>query len=156
MTAWLNRLEPGAPEAVRLAVRSQHIRRWQIPRANYPMTRPGYHRWRTELGRFHAETAGEILSSVGYDADTIAGVQSLLRKEHLKDNPQTQLLEDVICLVFLENYFADFATRHDDEKLIVILRKTWKKMSDRGHAEALKLPMSDRARQLVERALSGN
>ncbi len=153
MTEWLGRIEPSASVELRLAARCQHIRRWMIPRDTYPITRPGYHKWRTDLGRFHAEQAGEILGHVGYDPETIARVQSLLRKERLKIDPQMQTLEDVICLVFLESYFADFAAKHDDQKVIGILRKTWKKMSDRGHAEALKLPLTDAARDLVARAL---
>lgn len=153
MTEWLDRIEPLASAELRLAARCQHIRRWMIPRDTYPMTRPGYHKWRTDLGRFHAEQAGEILRQLSYDAETIARVQSLVRKERLKSDPQTQTLEDVICLVFLESYFADFAAKHDDEKVIGILRKTWKKMSDRGHAEAMKLPLADAVRDLVARAL---
>jgi len=153
MTEWLDRIAPSASAELRLAARSQHIRRWMIPRDTYPMTRSGYHKWRTDLGRFHAEQAGEILRQVGYDPETVVRVQSLVRKERLKTDPQTQTLEDVICLVFLESYFADFAAKHDDEKVIGILRKTWGKMSDRGHAEALKLPLTDAARDLVARAL---
>ena len=153
MSAWLDRLEPNASEAVRLAVRAQHIRRWEIPRDSFPQTRPGYLQWRTTLGAFHAEITGEILRESGYDDVTIARVQSLLRKEGLKSNPETQLLEDVICVVFLENYFADFAPQHDEEKVINILRRTWKKMSDRGRAAALTLQLPDAARALVEKAL---
>ncbi len=153
MTAWLERIEPSASLELRLAVRSQHIRRWMIPRDSYPMTRIGYLKWRTDLYRFHAEQTGEILRQVGYDPATIDRVQSLIRKERLKADPETQTLEDVICLVFLESYFAEFSAKHDEEKLIGILRKTWKKMSDRGHAEAMKLQLSDAARDLVARAL---
>src|SRR5258705_2353923 len=153
MSEWLDRLAPGASEALKLAARSQHIRRWEIPRDKYPMNRGGYHRWRNELAGFHAETAGKILREVGYDDATVGRVQSLLRKERLKEDPEAQLLEDVICLVFLENYFADFAREHDEPKLIGILRKTWRKMSDRGHEAALKLPMGEVERKLVEQAL---
>lgn len=155
MTDWLARIAPGASVPLQLATRSQHICRWMRPRADYPMTRAGYHRWRTDLGSFHAETAAEILRDVGYDQKTIERVASLLRKEHLKTDPDAQTLEDVICLVFLEHYFADFASQHDDEKVIGILRKTWKKMSAVGQAEALKLPLSEKALSLVTRALNG-
>jgi len=158
MTAWLDRIAPDAPEAVRLAARAQHVRRWTIPRGDYPMDRPGYHRWRTTLQRFHADTAGQLMRDAGYDDETIARVGALLRKERLKDDPDTQLLEDVICLVFLESYFANFARQHEreEEKLVTILRKTWKKMSPRAHAAALSLPLEPDARALVERALGGN
>jgi len=156
MSDWLARLEPDATEALKLAARAQHIRRWEIPRSSYPMDRPGYHRWRTDLGKFHAQTAGRILAEVGYDEEIIRRVQSLLRKERLKADPDTQLLEDVICLVFLENYFAPFSERHDEAKLIGILRRTWAKMSPRGHEAALKLDLPAEKRSLIEKALSGN
>src|SRR5256885_357330 len=154
MSGWLERLAPDASEALKLAARSQHIRRWEIPRNKYPMNRAGYHRWRNELAAFHAEVSGKILREVGYDDATVGRVQSLLRKERLKEDAEAQTLEDVICLVFLENYFADFAKEHDEQKLIGILRKTWKKMSQRGHEAALKLPMGNAERKLVEKALS--
>jgi len=153
MSEWLDRLQPSASEALKLAARSQHIRRWVIPRDRYPMDRAGYHRWRNELAAFHAKVAGEILRDVGYDGATVGRVQSLLKKERLKDDPEAQLLEDVICLVFLEYYFPEFAAKHDEEKVIGILRKTWRKMSDRGHEAALKLPMDAASRKLVEKAL---
>ncbi len=154
MTNWLERLEPDASEPLRLAARCQHICRWTIPRSDYPMDRGGYLLWRATLARFHAEKAGEILRGVGYDEATIVRVQSLLRKEHLKKNPDTQTLEDVICLVFLENYFSDFAKQHEEEKLITILRKTWRKMSPRGHKAALQLDLSPADRALLEKALA--
>jgi hypothetical protein len=154
MSAWLDRLEPNASDALKLAARAQHLRRWAIPRSQFPATRAGYLQWRTRLGAFHAEQAGEILRESGYDDGTISRVQSLLRKEGLKSNPETQLLEDVICLVFLENYFAGFAPRHDEEKVVNILRKTWRKMSDRGRAAALGLTLPGDASALVAKALA--
>ena len=120
------------------------------------MDRPGYHRWRTDLGKFHAQAAGEILQEVGYDAPTVSRVESLLRKERLKSDPEAQLLEDVICLVFLENYFAPFSERHDEQKLIGILRRTWTKMSPRGHDAALKLELPPEKRALIEKALNSH
>lgn len=155
MTAALDRFAPDAPEAVRLAARCQHIRRWTVPRDRYPAGRDGYRHWRTDLGRFHAETAGEILREVGYDEATVARVAALLRKERLKADPDVQLLEDVICLVFLEHYLADFAVQHDDEKLTDILRKTWRKMSDRGRAAALEIDLAPELRALVSQAVGG-
>jgi hypothetical protein len=154
MTDWLDRFEPNASEPLRLAARCQHIMRWQIPRNQFPMDRAGYHRWRTTLYNFHAEKAGEILRDVGYDDTTISRVQSLVRKERLKSDPEMQTLEDVICLVFLENYFAEFAEDHDEPKLITILRKTWKKMSPRGHQAALGLKLPQRERAIIEKALA--
>ena len=155
MTAALDRFAPDAPEAVRLAARCQHIRRWTVPRDRYPAGRDGYRRWRTDLGRFHAETAAEILREVGYDEATVVRVGALLRKERLKADPDVQLLEDVICLVFLQHYLADFAAQHDDEKLTDILRKTWRKMSDRGRAAALEMDLAPELQTLVARAVEG-
>ena len=160
MTRWLDRLVPDASEALRLAARCQHIRRWKIPRGDYPMDRAGYLKWRTELKHFHARLAGEILAHVGYDdgtiADgTIARVQSLLRKEKLKRDPESQQLEDVVCLVFLENHLVDFAERHAEEKVVDIVRKTWIKMSPAGHEAALALELPPEARALIEKALQG-
>jgi Domain of unknown function (DUF4202) len=154
MTTWLDKLAPDASEVLCLAVRCQHIRRWTIPRHTYPMDRTGYLRWRTTLAKFHADIAAAILREVGYDDATIRRVQTLLRKESLKRDPEVQCLEDVICLVFLENYLAEFATQHDEAKIIDILQKTWKKMSARGHEVALTLSMSPEACRLVEQALA--
>ena len=152
MTATLDSFAPEAPEAVRLAVRCQHIRRWTVPRDTYPEGRDGYRRWRTDLAQFHAETAAEILRAVGYGDDTIARVGALLRKERLKADPQVQLLEDVACLVFLQYYLPAFAARHADDKLVAILGKTWRKMSERGRADALALDIEPRLRAVVSRA----
>jgi hypothetical protein len=154
MTRRLEVLEPEASEALRLAARAQHVARWRIPRKDYPMDRVGYQRWRTDLAAMHAQTAGEILRDAGYGDEAIERVQSLLKKKNLKTDPECQTLEDVICLVFLESYFADFAAQHDEEKLIRILQRTWAKMSERGREAALKLPLSPEIGSLVEKALS--
>jgi hypothetical protein len=153
MTLWQQRLYPDASEPLRLAARAQHIRRWEIPRDSFPMDRAGYHRWRTTLYTFHADVAEKILHQAGYDDETVRRVRSLLRKERLKTDPDVQALEDIICLVFLENYFAQFARQHDDDKVVTILQRTWAKMSPVGHQAALGLSMPDDARRLVERAL---
>jgi hypothetical protein len=155
MSAWLDRLQPDASEALKLAAHGQHICRWSIPRGDFPMDRAGYHRWRIACQRMHAEKLGEILRDVGYDDSAIRQVQSLVRKERLKLDPQSQLLEDIVCLVFLENYFAEFSKQHDEAKLIDILRKTWKKMSSRAQQAALELPLADETRSIVAKALNG-
>jgi len=155
MTQWLERIAPDASEALRLAARAQHIKRWKIPRSEYPMDRQGYHRWRTRLYDFHADETGEILREVEYDDATIARVKSLIRKEGLKRDPEMQVLEDVICLVFLENYFHEFALDKDEAKLIGIVQRTWKKMSERGREEALKLAIEPGDRRIIEKALGG-
>ena len=156
MTACLDRFDPDAPEPVRLAARCQHIRRWTISRTDYPEGRDGYRRWRTDLAQFHATTAAAILRGVGYDDSTVARVESLLRKERLKVDADVQLLEDVICLVFLEHYLFDFAPKHDEEKLLGVLRKTWRKMSDDGRQAAQALDLPAELAALVERAVKGH
>ena len=152
MTCRLNEFSPDAPEAVQLAAHCQHIRRWEIPRSDYPTGKAGYKRWRTDLYKFHAKTAAEILQEVDYDEETISRVETLLQKKRLKLDQGVQLLEDVICLVFLENYFADFSQQHDEEKLIGIVRKTWRKMSSQGQQAALALDFSSEAVALIEKA----
>lgn len=153
MTACLARVAPDASEVVQLAARCQHIRRWRIPRADFPLTRPGYHQWRNTLKKYHAELAGQLMTEAGYAPDTVARVRQLVQKLRLQDDPEVQLLEDVICLVFLEFYFLPFAAQHPEEKVIEIMQKTWPKMTARGHALALQLPFTPEALALVSKAL---
>ncbi|WP_049630191.1 DUF4202 domain-containing protein [Cellvibrio sp. pealriver] len=141
-------------EALQLAARSQHICRWKIPRSDYPMDRSGYKKWRLDLAQMHGDIAGDIMSEQGYDEITIARVKDLLLKRSLKRDEEVQALEDVICLVFIEFYLEDFARKHDEDKLIDIIRKTWNKMSEKGHAAALKLPLSEGMLGLVGKALA--
>lgn len=153
LTDWVLKLCPDASEVLRLAVRCQHLCRWQIPRNAYPMTRPGYLQWRSELKKFHARKSGEILRALGYDLATIRRVQDLNLKNDFPNDPEGRVLEDALCLVFLEHQFADLAAKSDDEKMINALRKSWKKMTPTAHAEALKLSSGARERSLIERAL---
>lgn len=156
MSGWLLRLAPEASEPLRLAARAQHIARWRIPRDDYPKDREGYLRWRMDLGRFHAETAGAILAESGYGPEVIARVADLLQKKGLKRDAEAQTLEDAACLVFLEHHFAEFSRKHADAKVVDIVRKTLAKMSDRGRAQAASLAAglpADR-RALVERAMA--
>jgi len=146
---------PDAPETVKLAARAQHIRRWEVPRDGYPEGRAGYLKWRTDLYKRHAEIAGEIMGDVGYDADTIDRVQTLLRKRGLKTDPDVQLMEDVICLVFLQHYFHDFAQKHDEEKLIPIVQKTWNKMTEQAHEVALQLDYAPDDLAVIQKAVQG-
>ncbi len=156
MTSWLERLAPDAPEEVRLAVRAQHIRRWEVPRSSYPKGRAAYLKWRKDLGRFHAETAGTVMRECGFDCDSVAKVQRIIRKEQFKIDPWAQLLEDVACLVFLEFYFEPFANEQDEESMINILRRTWRKMSDRGHEAAGTISYSPRCAALLNSALEAS
>jgi hypothetical protein len=154
MTKWLNRINPEASEPLQLAARSQHICRWTIPRESYPMDRKGYLLWRTELKQFHAEKASEILKECGYDQVTIDRVKSLILKQRIKTDPESQALEDVVCLVFLEYYFEDFMAKHEPEKVVSIVRKTWSKMSESGQQHALALEFGDTSNQLITRAIN--
>lgn len=140
MTAMLLRFAPEADEVAQLSVRAQHIRRWVVPRDRYPLTREGYLMWRKSLYKFHAEEAARLLRLADYDESTIERVMQAIGKKAIKANADTQLLEDVSALVFLEHYLAAFvATKpeYDEEKWLDIVRKTWKKMSVAAHAFAL-------------------
>ncbi len=140
MTEMQQRFAPEAPEAVKLACRAQHIRRWKIPRSDYPMDKPGYMLWRTTLYKFHAETAGLLMQEAGYDDEMIARVKTIVSKKELKSDPGTQLMEDVVGLVFIEHYMLVFAGQHpdyDEAKWIGIIQKTWNKMSGRAREFAL-------------------
>jgi Domain of unknown function (DUF4202) len=144
---------PNASEAVQIASKAQHICRWKIVRESYPMDRVGYLTWREDLKKFHAKTTAQILQKVGYDETFIARVSFLIEKKLLKKDEETQLLEDVICLVFLEFYFEAFVDKHDKEKLKNIITKTWNKMSEKGHQEALKINFSESNFLLIKEAL---
>ena len=154
LTDWVLKLCPGASEALRLAARCQHLCRWMIPRDSYPMTRAGYLQWREALKRFHAQRAAEILREVGYPEDTIRRVQELNLKKNFPRDAAGRVLEDALCLVFLERQFAELASKTSDEKVINALQKSWQKMTPAGHAEALKLPFGPREKALVDRALA--
>jgi len=160
MTEMLQRFRPDASEAVQLAVRAQHIRRWTVPRSSYPMTKEGYYAWRTGLYKIHADTAGDLMRQAGYDDAMIEQVKKAVGKRALKVNPDTQLLEDTADLVFIEHYMLGFAGQHADyseEKWLEIIRKTWKKMSDDAHAFALsgKLKLPEPLVPLITKAVTG-
>ena len=156
MTEKLNQYSPDAPEYLQLAARCQHIGRWEIPRNTYPMDRKGYLQWRSAEKFHHVKIAEPILRDAGYDDLTIEKVKSLLLKKELATNPDTQLLEDVVCLVFIEHYLDDFASQHDDDKVVDILRKTIKKISARCLEAASKLNVKERIQALLLKAVGGN
>lgn len=153
MSACLLAFQPSAAELLQIACRAQHIQRWSLPRRDYPMDRSGYHRWRTDLAKHHATLTAQLMSDCGYSADEQARVQSLLQKKQLKQDEEAQTLEDVACLVFLSHHLEDFASQHETDKVINIIRKTWNKMSADGQAAALKLPLSAAMSKLVGQAL---
>jgi hypothetical protein len=145
---------PAAPEYLKLAAHCQHIGRWEIPRETYAMDRKGYLQWRNVLKSHHAKLAEQILISCRYDEDTIEKVKSLLLKKGLHSNADTQALEDVICLVFIEYYLDDFAEKHEPQKVVDILQKTLKKMSPRAIDEATRINVSERIKILLQQALT--
>ena len=155
LSSWIERLEPHASEALRLAARCQHIERWTIPREDFPPGRVGYLQWRTKLARFHADRSESILRGAGYDDVVVQAVRRIVTKQHLHSNTDSQTMEDALCLVFLEFEFDAFLEKHpDQDKAVEILEKTWKKMSARGREAALTLSLSPRAKALVAAATS--
>ncbi|WP_448568613.1 DUF4202 domain-containing protein [Thalassotalea ganghwensis] len=154
MSACLNQYWPNADELLQIAVRAQHIMRWHIKRDEFPQGKKGYLDWRKALGQFHAQQATKIMLAHGYSQEQANITAAIIRKEQLKKNPQTQTLEDVACLVFLEHYFAAFAAKHNEDKIIRILQLTWRKMSAQGHKIALSLSLPEHLNKLVTKALS--
>jgi hypothetical protein len=148
-TRWVEALVPGPSEALRLATRAHHLRRWESPRDAYPVGRAGYHRWRKDLQGFHARCVAEILEREGYDAATIARVEGIVQKRGLGSDPEVQALEDALCLVFIETQLGDFAERLEGEKLLAVIRKTLKKMSPEAVALARELPLDPEHARLI-------
>ena len=151
---WVLKLCPDASEELRLAARCQHICRWQIPRQSYPLTRAGYLKWRANLKRFHAQKTGDILREIGYDENSIHRVQDLNLKKHFPADFETRVLEDALCLVFLEYQFAGLAVKTAEDKTVNALQKSWQKMTEAARAEALKLNYGEREKNLLQRALA--
>ena len=140
MADMIERYKPEADHVMQLAVRGQHIQRWKSPRDAYPMDRQGYHKWRTDLYTFHANTTADLMTKAGFDETALERVKLAVGKKGIKSNPDTQMLEDVASLVFIEHYMLAFAEKHPEyteEKWIDIIKKTWRKMSDDAHAFAL-------------------
>jgi hypothetical protein len=153
LTEWVLKLCPAASEELRLAARCQHLCRWMMPRDSYPMTRAGYLKWREALKHFHARKAGEILLGVGYPVEVIARVQSLNLKQNFPHDAEGRVLEDALCLVFLEHQFGDLADKSADDKMLNAVQKAWKKMTPTAQALALELSYDPHAQALLEKAL---
>ena len=153
LTRWVDTLRPDAPEALRLAARGQHIRRWEHPRSAYPDGRSGYLRWRTGLYTFHAEETAKLLKQSGYEDETVARVSGIIRKQGLGRDPDVQAIEDGLCLVFLETQLDELAGKLDRQKMLTVLRKTWKKMSPVARQLALELTFGPDERDLIAEAL---
>ena len=154
MSRCLDAVRPDASRELRIAVRAQHICRWQIARDSYPGGRTGYLEWRRELARHHARLTAQLMRQLALDEDSITRVQALLQKKNLKHDEDTQTLEDIACLVFLKYYFADLSSRHGDEKMISIIEKTWRKMSATGHKLAMAMEFTPLQKRLIEAALA--
>ena len=155
VSEWVARLAPDPGEALLLAARAHHLRRWAIPRSEYPAGRRGYLRWRRALQVLHAREVTAILTAEGYDESTIRRVQDLVQKQHLGRDAEVQILEDALCLVFLETQLHDLAAQLDDEKLLGVLRKTLRKMSPEAIQRAEELPLDTAGRALLQRAIAG-
>ena len=140
MTDMLERYKADADNAMKLAIRAQHIQRWKSPRNAYPMDRIGYLKWRKDLYKIQADNAADLLLEAGYDDETISRLRNAVAKKNIKGNADTQLLEDVTDLVFMEHYILEFVAKHPDyseQKWIEIIQKTWHKMSANAHEFAL-------------------
>jgi hypothetical protein len=154
VTEWVRKLEADPSEALLLAARAHHLRRWTIPRDSYRRDRPGYLKWRKALHEQHAREVAVILAEVGYDTATIERVQDVVRKRRLGKDPEVQVLEDALCLVFIETQLVDLAQRLDADKMPGIIEKTAKKMSPRAIELAMELDVGAEERALLEGVLS--
>ncbi len=161
MLDMIKRFKPDADEVAKLSVAAQHIERWKSPRSDYPMNRKGYHQWRTNLYKFHAETAAKLLEEAGYDQETIERVKLAIGKKNLRSNPDTQIVEDIAALTFIEHYMTTMYNKfpqYDEDKWIDIIIRTWKKMSPEAHEFALsgKLKLPEALVPLIQKALAKN
>ena len=159
MSDMLERYTPEADNVMKLAIQAQHIQRWKSPRDAYPMDKKGYHQWRTNLYKYHADTLAALMQTAGYSDADIERAKQAVGKKALRNNPDTQLLEDVSALVFIEHYMQAFVDKHpeyDEEKWISIILKTWKKVSERGQKFALsgELKLPEPLVPLITKAIS--
>lgn len=154
MTHWLFELKSDPGELLQLAVRAQHLQRWKVPRGDYPEGRVGYLTWRRDQGLRAGGTAATLMREAGFDDESAQRVADMIAKKGLGRDPEVQTLEDCACLVFLENYFADFSRKVEHDHMVRIVQKTWRKMSSQAHALALELPMSSTSAAIVKEALA--
>ncbi len=149
---WVQRLRPDAPETVLVAARAHHLRRWEVPRASYPDERPGYLRWRRDQKTRHAADVAAILGPSGYDDAEIARVQALIKRDGLGSDPDTQLVEDAACLVFVETQLVSTAATLEPERMVTVLQKTAQKMSAEAVALIGEVPLTDDGRAILAAA----
>jgi hypothetical protein len=152
MTAWVHRLDPGADDSQLLAARAHHLRRWAVPRQDYPEGRTGYLRWRTAQKSRHADEVATILHDCGYPDEVVARVGQIIRKEHLRSDPDVQVHEDALCLTFLQTQLSLLGAQLGEAKALEVLGKTLAKMSPAGRAHIAELDLDPGERALVERA----
>jgi len=152
---WVLQLDPNASEELRLAARSQHIGRWEIPRESYPEGREPYLKWRKDLASYHAAIASTLMMQAGYHDEQIGRVKQIVLKQRIKVDPDVQTMENALCLVFLEFQYEEFQKKHeqDPEMLVNILRRSLLKMDSHGHSFALKLTYSEAGLHLIKEAL---
>ena len=160
MTDMLKRFKPDADELMHIAVRAQHIKRWCSPRSDFPINKQGYHQWRSALYIFHADTVVELMQQAGCSEAQQQRVYNAVAKKHIKRNPDSQLVEDIASLVFIEHYMLAFAQTkpdYDEQKWIGILQRTWQKMSPQAHDFVLagNITLPAPLVPLIEKALSG-
>lgn len=153
LSDWVLKLAPDASESLRLAARSQHICRWRIPRSDFPAGKTGYHQWKNAARRFHADRTSNILKTVGYDELTIGQVQALNLKKNFPVHPDARVLEDALCLMFLQYQFAELAAKSPPDNIINALRKSWAKMTQNARNIALTLDYGPEEKALLEEAL---
>lgn len=157
MTDRMRAMYPDASEVLRIAARAQHLRRWEIVRQDYPEGRNGYNDWRRACREHHAKLAAQIMASHGYSGTEIARAGMLIRKEQLKKDRESQALENVVDVVFVEHYFDEFLNKYKDygeDKMIDIVGKTLRKMSPKGHQAALQLDLPENTRRLIMAAVA--
>ena len=159
MTDMLNRFNPQADELMNIAARGQHIERWRSPRSDFPMGKQGYYQWRTALYDFHAERVTALMKTAGYSTGECERVYAAVAKKNIKRNPDSQLIEDIASLVFIEHYMLDFATSkpdYDEQKWLGIIRKTWQKMSNEAHEFVLagNISLPEPLKPIITKALS--
>jgi hypothetical protein len=150
---WVRRLVPEPSDALLLAARAHHVRRWEIPRSSEPDGRPGYLRWKRRLQQHHADVAGRVLTEAGVDPATVERVQAIVKKERLRSDPDVQALEDALCLVFVETQFGELSDQLGDDHMVEVVAKTLRKMTPAGREAALGLPLDDAAVRIVGLAL---
>jgi hypothetical protein len=151
---WITILYPNASEALLLASRSQHIGRWTSARTGYPEGKAGYLKWRLNLAKFHAAKASELMQQAGYETDIINKVSHIILKKNLKKDHEVQAMENALCLVFLQFQYEEFIYKHEEQKLIRILQKSWAKMSQPGRDAALTIGYSEKGKALFQKALA--